>query len=498
MPKGARYWKGGGWVGIRPVLKSAGIYLLVLALSSAVRLRAQSPPASTDLPHLTISEFRPETQKQVEQAFAAAREHPNDAQAIGKLGMLLDLYHQADDAAFCYRRAHLLEPTSFKWPYYWGSLLFDQGRMQEAVPVLTSALKLQPLYLPARLKLAEALLDTGKIEAAAGMYEGILKDHPDAAEAYYGLGRVQAAHGDQSSAADKYRKACDLFPSYGAAHYRLALAYRRLGRLSEAKEQVELQERYTNIVPPIADPLRDELRALDRSAAEHLERGVQLEQVGRVEDAIAETERALELDPSMVRAHLNLLILYGRVGNISKADEHYKAVIAVAPDQFPEAYYNYGVLLLKRQNLDGAEQAFRKALALEPSNEAVLGDLGYVLEHEGKLSDAALQFGKLIDLHPTREARFELGRILVNQQQYNDAIAQFQQTLVPIDDKTPAYLYALGATYGRAGDKVQAIQYLEKAKQLATSRGQTALAAEINQDLGQVKASPILPQSQLK
>jgi uncharacterized protein HemY len=61
--------------------------------------------------------------------------------------------------------------------------------------------------------------------------------------------------------------------------------------------------------------------------------------------------------------------------------------------------------------------------------------------------------------------------------------------LVPEDDKTPAYLYALGATYGRAGDRVQAIQYLEQAKQLATSRGQSALVAEIDQDLGQVEGS---------
>lgn len=476
-------------MGVGPVLKSAGMYLLVVALSSAVRLPGQSPLVPAQLPQLTMSDFPPETQKQVEQAFTAAHEHLNDAQAIGKLGMLLDVYHRSDDAAFCYRRAHLLEPTSFKWLYYWGSLLFNEKKMQDAVPVLTAALSLQPRYLPAKLKLGEALLDTGEIEAAAEIYEGILKDDPDTAEAYYGLGRVQSARGDRSAAADQYRKACDLFPNYGAAHYELALAYHKLGRLSDAKEQLELRNRNPNIVPPVADPLRDELRDLDRSAMDHLERGMLLEQVGRVEDAIAETEKALELNPSLVKAHVNLLILYGRVGNVGKAEEHYTAIVAVAPNDFPEAYYNYGVLLLKQQNLDGAEKAFRKALALGLSNEAVLSNLGFVLEQEGKLSEAALQFGKLIDLHPTREAHFELGRILVNQQQYQGAIAQFQQTLLPEDDKTPAYLYALGATYGRAGDKVKAIQYLGQARQLATSRGQTALVAEIDQDLGQVEAN---------
>ena len=396
MSRGTRLEKGGECVGVGPVLKSAGMYLLVVALSSAVRLPGQSPLVPAQLPQLTMSDFPPETQKQVEQAFTAAHEHLNDAQATGKLGMLLDVYHRSDDAAFCYRRAHLLEPTSFKWLYYWGSLLFNQKKMQDAVPVLTAALSLQPRYLPAKLKLGEALVDTGEIEAAAEIYEGILKDDPDTAEAYYGLGRVQSARGDRSAAADQYRKACDLFPNYGAAHYELALAYHKLGRLSDAKEQLELRNRNPNIVPPVADPLRDELRDLDRSAMDHLERGMLLEQVGRVEDAIAETEKALELNPSLVKAHVNLLILYGRVGNAGKAEEHYTAIVAVAPNDFPEAYYNYGVLLLKQQNLDGAEKAFRKALALGLSNEAVLSNLGFVLEQEGKLSEAALQFGKLI------------------------------------------------------------------------------------------------------
>jgi tetratricopeptide (TPR) repeat protein len=467
-----------------------------LALSCAVSLAAQDLAVSSDLPQLNTATFPPETQKQVEQAFAAAREHSTDAQAVGNLGMLLDLYHRPDDAALCYRQAHLLQPSAFKWLYYLGSLLFNQKKMQEAVPVLSSALQLPPAYLPAKLKLGEALLEAGKIDQAAEIYEGILKDHPDVAEAYYGLGRIDAARGDQSAAAEKYRKACDLFSNYGAAHYGLAVAYRKLGRLTEAQEQAQLHERYPYIVPPVDDPLRDELRGLDRSAAAHLERGVQLEQVGRIDDAIAETEKALELDPSLVKAHVNLLILYGKIGNGNKAEEHYNAVVAAKPDQFPDAYYNYGVLLMKEEKLKQAEQAFRKAVALAPSNEAAHNNLGYLLEHEGKLDEAAAEYRKLLELSPSsRPAHFELGRILVNQHQYQEAIEQFQQTLTPVDENTSAYFYALGATYSRVGDNAHAMDYLQQAKELAIARGQTALAAEIDKDLAQVKGSSMLSQS---
>lgn len=441
-----------------------------------------------EVPQINTAGFPPETQKQVEQAYAAARKRPQDADPVGRLGMLLDLYHRPEDAAFCYQRAHLIEPTSFKWLYYWGSLLLNQKKMEQALPVLTSAVKLQPEYLAVRLKLGEALLKTGQTESAEKIYQGILKEYPDSAEAYFGLGRLQAERGDHAAAAESYRKACELFPTYGAAHYALAVAYRKLGRISEAQEQENIHERNVHIVPPVVDPLRDELRGMDLSAVSHLERGVQLEEVGRIDDAIAETEKALELNPALVKAHVNLLILYGRIGNMNKAEEHYQAVLAANPDQYPDAYYNYGVLLIKEGKFEEAEKAFRKAVATAPSNELAHSNLGYLLEHQGKLSEAAVEYRKVIELTPnSRQAHFELGRILVNQQQYQAAIEQFQQTLTPVDENTPAYLYALGAAYGRAGDSARALDYLQQAKELAVARGQTGLVSEIEKDLGQVQ-----------
>ena len=444
---------------------------------------------SQEVPQITIANFPAETRKQVEQAYAAARRQPQDAGAVGKLGMLLDTYHQSEDAALCYRGAHLLAPTAFKWLYYWGSLLLRERKMGEALPILISALRLEPEYLPARLKMGEALLGAGKTEEAGKIYEGILKDYSDTAEAYYGLGRVKAALGDQAAAAELYRQACELFPTYGAAHYGLAVAYRKLGRIQEAEEQANLHERNNYIVPPLADPLQDEFRALDMSAATHLERGVQLEQVGRIDDAIAETEKALDLDPSLAKAHLNLLILYAKTGKAMQAEEHYKSLLALAPDQFPDAYYNYGVLLRNQGKFDEAEQAFRKTLAIAPTNDAAHDNLGYLLERQGKLEEAANEYKKAIDANPmSRQAHFKLGRILVNQKHYAEAIEELQQTLTPVDEATPSYEYALGAAYGRAGNREQALHYLEQAKDMATARGQNTLLSEIEKDLERLKS----------
>ena len=54
---------------------------------------------------------------------------------------------------------------------------------------------------------------------------------------------------------------------------------------------------------------------------------------------------------------------------------------------------------------------------------------------------------------------------------------------LPEDGETPRYLYALGATYGRAGDSGKALHYLRAARDQASTRGQSGLLASINKDL---------------
>jgi tetratricopeptide (TPR) repeat protein len=358
------------------------------------------------------------------------------------------------------------------------------------VPILTSGLQLRPDYLPAQLKLAESLLESGRSEEAGKIYEAILKGYPDSAEAHYGLGRVYASRGNLAEAAKLYSQACELFPAYGSAHYALAMTYRKLGEADKVQAQLGLYERGKNIVPPIDDALRDRLRALDMSATSLLQRGVALEQVGRFQDALAATEKAAQLDPKLVLAHINLIILYGRMGNVPKAEEHYRAVLALNPDQFPKAHYDYGVLLMQHGRDQEAEEAFRRAIHANPSYAEAHNNLGVLLQRQGKIPEAAEEFRKALEGNPNnRQAHFNLGRILVNQGNYTEGIEQLSQTVMPVDESTPAYLYALGAAYGRAGDRQNALRYLHEAQQQASARGQSKLLADIEEDLRTLEGS---------
>ncbi|MGE0882674.1 MAG: tetratricopeptide repeat protein [Blastocatellales bacterium] len=443
-------------------------------------MKGQSLP---DLPEIVFDNFETDIREQVRKALADAKAKPRDALANGWLGMTLHTYEQYEFAAICYQRAHLLEPMEFRWAYYLGMTQAELGKQSEAAASFKAALRVDKDHLPAQLRLADALLADGQMTESRQLYELVIKRNAGIAQAYYGLGRIAAANGNQITAIGHYRKALELFPEYGAAHYSLGLALRNQGKTTEAQEHLALSQQLKLSRPTLEDPLIMAIAEMNAGASKYLKRGSLLESSGQIAESIVEHERALEINPWLVQAHINLISLYGRIGQVEKAERAYRAAIGINPD-LADSYYNYGVLVFGQDRFKEAAQAFQKCLQLNPYYAEAHHNYAVIIEREGKLDEAAMHYRKAIENKPGyRSAHFHLGRILVNQNKMSEAIEQFQQTLTPEDEETPRYTYALGATYIRSGDRQKGIQYLREALKKASAMNQTQLANSIERDL---------------
>jgi len=266
---------------------------------------AQGNSSVPELPRLTLNNFSPGIRDQIDEALTYARSHSEDAGASGRLGMVLQTYGLLQEATLCYRRAAQLEPNSFRWTYYLAAVEGDQGRCDTAISTLRLALHINPDYPPAKLRLANCLLASADWDASGKLYAEVVEQHPANADAQYGLGRIRAARRDLSGAAEAYRKAIELFPDFAAAHYALALTYRALGKAQQAEEELRLYEKNKTGVPPTGDPLVAEVRALNHSATYQVQYGAELEKQGKLEESLAAHEKALEIDPQLVQAHIN-------------------------------------------------------------------------------------------------------------------------------------------------------------------------------------------------
>jgi Flp pilus assembly protein TadD len=143
------------------------------------------------------------------------------------------------------------------------------------------------------------------------------------------------------------------------------------------------------------------------------------------------------------------------------------------------------VVQFSAQKFAGAQQAFEKCLKANPQHAGAHNNLGYLLERKGLTAAAIAHYRKALEFEPNhRLAHFHLGRNLTLQGQFKEAIAHLEKTIDPDDEQAPTSLYALGAALARSGDIAGARRRLQAAREKAQARGQTALLASIDRDLG--------------
>jgi tetratricopeptide (TPR) repeat protein len=435
------------------------------------------------LPVLPLDSYEPAIREPIEAAYEEARAHPGDPAREGILGMVLYAHEQYEFAAPCFARAHAIDPAEGRWAYYLGRVRVYLGDHGAAGTAFLQALEHRPGYLPAQVMLAQAALEAGAVDESFALYEELVASYPDVAEAQYGLGRILAERGQTEAAVEHLRRACELFPSFGAAHFALARVYRDQGEEEKAREQLALYQEDKTGWPTLDDPLLADIVALRNSATDHLRRGIHLAEQGQLREAAAAHEAAVEADPGLVQAHVNLIRIYGELGDAAQAEEHYRAAAELEPNR-AEIHYNYGVFLVSQERTDEAAEAFRRVLELEPKHADALNNYAYLLMTSGQLDEAKRYYRAAIESQPDlRSAHFNLGRILVNQNKVWEAIVHLRQTLTPEDDETPRCTYALAAALARVGAWEEALKYMVEAEQKARARGQSELLAAIERDL---------------
>jgi tetratricopeptide (TPR) repeat protein len=97
--------------------------------------------------------------------------------------------------------------------------------------------------------------------------------------------------------------------------------------------------------------------------------------------------KALELDPEMSDAHLNLGKLYHDAGMLEKSEAHYRAAVECSPhDAAP--YFNLGVLLEDLKRPQEAARCYQEALDRDSDFADAHYNLGLLLESFGNKKDA--------------------------------------------------------------------------------------------------------------
>ena len=158
--------------------------------------------------------------------------------------------------------------------------------------LFTHALAVTKDNWTAHNNLGGLLSDQGRLVAAVGHFQEVVRIRPEFAEGHYNLALALDRSKRPEEAIAQYLDALRLNPGYAAAHYNVANALLHTGRLPEAIEHYEAS-----------------LRLHPVDAAAHNNLAIALNRSGRRDEAIAHYREALRIDPGFTAAAENLKVL---------------------------------------------------------------------------------------------------------------------------------------------------------------------------------------------
>ena len=143
-----------------------------------------------------------------------------------------------------------------------GVLHMRVGQLEEAEREYQTALRFDPLFLPARFNLVNLYNQQGRNDEAEALLREGIERASDEGELHYSLGLLLAEEQRLEEAATSLGRAADLIPTRARVRYNYGLALQQLGRIAEAEQALvaasQTEPRDPDILVAIARLLMDQ------------------------------------------------------------------------------------------------------------------------------------------------------------------------------------------------------------------------------------------------
>ena len=299
-------------------------------------------------------------------------------------------------AEACYANAQRLDPDDPRWPYYLGYRYQQDAQPELAAAAYARALDLDPGLTAAQLRLGMLDLDLNRLDQAVPLLSAAAEDPGLRGAALYGLGRAAQARRDPAAAVPLFEQALAEDPDASQIHYALAMAYRALGKLDEARAHLALRGDGES---SIGDPLVDDLARLLSGARTLYYRGIEAMRAGHYAVAVAAFAEALELEPDNVNARVTLARARYLAGDQVGAARELRDALGRDPDH-TLALFLLGALLEEQGDAEGAQAQYQHALQIDPEHGGAHHALGNALMRRGDYQGAAVHYAAALAAVP--------------------------------------------------------------------------------------------------
>ncbi len=369
------------------------------------------------------------------------------------------------------------------------------------------------------LGLLDAADRPANVDQAIRLLEATVKQAPGFARAHAALGRACLARFEHTSepawaerARDEMTEALRLDPRDAEVRDSLARLYMNTGRIPEALDEVRralgtrpqadhLRRLMANLLVDAGD-FEGAIREARQAVAlrdwhqNHYTLGYVLYRAGRPREAAAAFRRVTELRPDDAWAFQALGEALRDTGQDGGAEAAFRKAVAADPSAASLAFTSLGTLYFETGRVPDAAEAYRQALALEPASPLIHRNLADALARQGQADRARAEWKRCAELG-TDALRVNardlsvLASLAICQAKLGDRDAALGTAATALQvapaDREP--LYAAATVHALAGDPSRGLGYLEQALQ----KGASAIRASRDDDLARLRDLPGYP-----
>jgi tetratricopeptide (TPR) repeat protein/SAM-dependent methyltransferase len=194
-------------------------------------------------------------------------------------------------------------------------------------------------------------------------------------------------------------------------------------------------------------------------ARAHLNRGNILFASAQIEEARSAYQLALTCDPNYAGAHFNLGNLNCRAGDFELALRNYQAAIGIRPD-FADAFVAMANALDSLGRAAEAIENYERALVINPGYAEIHFNLGMLAAAQARLDKAADSLRRAVGIKPDyAQAHYSLGLVLSGLGQLDASSASLRRAL-SIEPESAEFLYILSMVLLSSGKTPEALQLL--------------------------------------
>lgn len=274
----------------------------------------------------------------------------------------------------------------------------QSSNLPAGIPRLSAAIReFHPANAEFDLQLGDALLESGKPDAALAPYQDALRQDPASEPALVRFAICLVSLRQYPRAETALHQALKLSPDDAAAWIQLGLTQLGLGKTAAAIAAFEKARQ--------ADP--GMVEAYNLEGAILFESG----DAARAEPLLRE---AVRVQPNFAPPHNNLGNLLAETGRFPEAQYHFEAALRYQ-DNYIGARYNYALALNRVHRLDDAQAQIEAILKSDPASAEAHEFLGNLFKAKGETDRAILEYREAVKLAPDFDrANLDLGMALVN------------------------------------------------------------------------------------